>query len=132
MEINITAIFNSILPEEFSASRVELGDKAARITWNNALKAKTRLLTSDEAVDAFKNFIRGFGAWDDAEIEAMTPEALEALFLQFIAGDMREADMDSSWDATDWAEYEAECLTELYSGRIFLGVDGEIYFYVGE
>jgi hypothetical protein len=81
----------------FSASAHEMGENAGRITWNNA-KDGPQLLTNDDQREAFKEWIADFGAWDESEREAMTDQELNALLVQFVSGDIREAGADSLED----------------------------------
>jgi len=81
----------------FSASAIEMGENAGRITWNNA-KDGPQLLTSSEQREAFKEWLADFGAWDKEEREAMTDQELNALLVQFVSGDIREAGADSLED----------------------------------
>ena len=82
---------------QFSASAHEMGENAGRITWNNA-KDGPQLLTNDDQREAFKEWIADFGAWDESEREAMTDQELNALLVQFVSGDIREAGADSLED----------------------------------
>ena len=81
----------------FSASAYEMGENAGRITWNNA-KDGPQLLTNDDQREAFKEWLTEFGAWDESEREAMTDQELNALLVQFVSGDIREAGADSLED----------------------------------
>ncbi len=132
MELNITKLFNEIAPMDYSASAVELGQDAGRITWNNAYDDADDypLLQTDEQREAFRDHVRGFGAWDDEEIAAWSDQELGALLLQLIAGDIRDVPgMDTaSWD---WTEYQALCEAGTVASNLFLGNDGQVYYYVG-
>jgi hypothetical protein len=79
---------------QFSASAAEMGDNAGRITWNNA-KDGPQLLRDDAQREAFKEWIADFGAWNEEEREAFTDQELNALLVQFVSGDIREAEADS-------------------------------------
>ena len=50
-------------PFEFSASRAEMGDNAGPITWANAKgeAARAPLLTTEEQLDAAREWAGGFG-----------------------------------------------------------------------
>jgi hypothetical protein len=82
---------------QFSASAHEMGENAGRITWNNA-KDGPQLLTNDAQREAFKEWIADFGAWNEEEREAFTDQELNALLVQFVSGDIREAGADSLED----------------------------------
>ena len=136
MEINITEFFNSIEPHYYSASRAELGDNAGAITWNNALDRAedADLLDNEEKVDAFKQFVSESGGWTWDEINALSHTELNALFIQWISGDMREGGLHSGMTEDEWREYESltkegQCSGNIYGGP--LSVDGQIYFCLG-
>jgi len=121
---------------DFSASALEIGADAGKVTWQAALEEArdTTLLQSDEEKDAFRNFISGFGAWSDEEIASWDDDELNALCIQFIAGDMREPrGFELGKDTTDeeWKEYERQIEKGLVSGRLFR-VGDRVFFYVGE
>lgn len=127
MELDITEFFNEARPADYSASVAELGEHAGQITWNRAVVAARRwdLLDTDDKAAAFVAYIRGFGAWSDAEIEGFSLVDLNALLIQLIAGDIREAGLDSG---TTWEEYNAS----ENAGRLFQGIDGRVYYDLSE
>jgi hypothetical protein len=126
MEINITRIFTSgeYSPMDYSASVAEIGNNAGKITWNNALESSEDYspLDTPEKLEAFRDHVEGFGAWSEEEIAAWNVTECNALFVQLVSGDIREAGLDV--DNPDWDEYEA-------NDNIFQGIDGEIYYYLG-
>ncbi len=79
---------------DYSASRAELGDNAGQITWKNAKQAPVCLKTPEE-LEAFRDWVADFGAWSAEEIAAWNATECNALFVQFVAGDIREAGADS-------------------------------------
>jgi hypothetical protein len=93
MQIDITALSEADL-FTFSHSAAEGGDDAGRNTWKAALEdASTRrpsLLSSPEAIESFKDWVKDFGAWSEDERNAWTDDECNALFLQWVAGDVRE------------------------------------------
>lgn len=129
MELNITRFFNEATPRDYSASIAEIGRNAGADTWRAATDDSHdyMLLDDDEKREAFREHIKGFGAWDATEIAAMTNVALNALCIQMIAGDTREAGLDC--DNPDWDAYEKN---ENTAGRLFKGTDNEIYYYLGD
>lgn len=131
MEINITKFFNESSPFDYSASRAELGQNAGLITWNHAKEdsQEYNLLNTAEKRDYFKTHIRGFGAWDDDEINAWNNDELNALFMQIISGDIRESNLQES--NNDWEEYQAMSEAGQISGNLFKGTDEEIYYILG-
>lgn len=127
MELDITEFFNEARPADYSASVAELGAHAGEITWNRALVAARRwnLLDTPDKQAAFRAHVRGFGAWSDAEIEGFSLVELNALLIQLIAGDIREARLDNR---TTWAEYEASG----NGGALFQGTDGRVYYSLSD
>ena len=130
-EIDVTDFFTTASPRDYSASAAELGQDAGRITWGHACQDAPDYphLDTEEKREAFREHIRGLGAWDDAEIASRSETELGALFLQCVAGDIREAGLDT--EAPDWAEYQAGAESGQYSGRLCCGADGRIYYYIG-
>jgi hypothetical protein len=127
MEINITQLFQSddYTPMDYSASIAELGNNAGKITWNNAMEGPV-FLDTPEKIEALREYVKGFGAWSDEEIATWNGTECNALFLQFVSGDIREAGLDT--DSPDWKEYESN---DSINHNIFLGDDGNIYYYLG-
>lgn len=72
---------------------MELGEDAGKITWNNATEHSYLLDTTDK-VEAFENYIKRFGAWDQEEIDKWSLEEKVALLIQFISAKIREADLE--------------------------------------
>jgi hypothetical protein len=132
MEIKITDFFKNAAPSDFSASCAEIGQNAARDTWQAALEEAedTLMLHTSEQLEAFRDHIRGFGAWSDEEIDGYSVTELNALFIQCVSGDIREAGLDT--DCPDWTEYERGASAGQYSGRLYLGDDSEIYYSIGD
>lgn len=132
MEIDITTFVLNADPFQYSGNKLEHGQDAGRITWNNA-KAHARdhapLLTTDEQLQAFRDHARGMGFSEADDMAHWTEIELNALFVQLISGDMREAGMDAcDIDEFDWNEYESN---EQIARNIFKGIDGRIYYYLG-
>jgi hypothetical protein len=129
MEINITSFVTNEDPFNYSASAAERGDNAGRETWNNAKNRAPTLLTTPEQIEALREYVKGFGAWDAEEIAAWDDSECNALFVQLVSGDMREAGMDDvDLEDFDWDEYEHKAQQGSISGRIYRGDDQEIYF----
>ena len=132
MELNITKFFNEAEPSNYSASRMEKGDNAGPLTWNAAKEAfdEHLMLDTPEKVDALRDYARGFGGWTKEEIDGWTVQECNALLIQMISGDIRETpDMEpGSWD---WELYEEMGQAGTVSSRLFKGIDGEIYYYLG-
>ena len=137
MELNITRYVLDTDHGQISGSRAELGDDAARYTWRNAQAEAERadILTTPEDCDTARDWLRGFGAWPGAELAAMPDDDIRALVLQFISGDVREAQSvapdDDDPAGIDWEAYEADAEAGRISGSFYRGDDGAIYFYLG-
>ena len=127
MEINITKLYNEAYPKDYSASVAEIGANAGRDTWEAAKDdaGVFQFIDTAEKVDAFKRFVRESGGWDDEEINAWSVRELNALFLQWVAGDIREC---LEWDVEDvWANYEEMAQAGMVPSRLFR-TDGQVYF----
>jgi len=114
MDIDITDFYRNACPKDYSASVAEIGNDAGAYTWRAACDDSEDyfMLNTDEKRDAFRNYVRGFGAWSDDEIAAWSDKEINALFIQFVSGAMRDP--------------ESEC------PDIFEGNDGRFYYYIGE
>lgn len=129
MEINITKFFTeNNSPRDYSASVSEIGKDAGAATWQAACDDAQDViyLDSPEKREAFAEFAEACGFEGESE-------NLDALFLQWIAGDCREMGLDtpSDFDSIDWARIERKQSEGQIPSNIFHGVDGEIYFYAG-
>jgi hypothetical protein len=132
VELNITRFFNDAAPMDYSASIAEIGNDAARSTWRAACDDSEDypMLDSDEKREEFRHYIESFGAWSEDEIAAWSNQELNALLIQMVSGDIREASLDT--DEPDWAQYQKDSEDGRISGRIFKGDDSQIYYYVGD
>lgn len=138
MELKITEIVNSHRLGDspmayYSASAAELGQDAGKITWENAKDAIDSdghfepLLKTDEQIENAKEWFAEFGAWDGEEIATWSNQDLNALLLQFIAGDIRESE-PQIFD--DYDEYQKQAERGTVSGRIYLSGE-DWYIYIG-
>ena len=127
MEINITDFFNNAHPADYSASVAERGENANTETWNAACNADFMLLDNQEKLSAVKEHFKSFGAWDEDEIANWSPNEINALFIQLISGDMREANLDGKATKNEWDDYEND---ENQSHNLFLA-DEQVFYYVG-
>lgn len=128
-QINITDFFNNAAMMDYSASAAEIGDNAGPITWHNACNSADEwmLLDDDEKREAFKEWIKDFGAWSDDECAAWSDAELNALFLQFVSGDIREG---FEWSGVDdiWANYQELAEQGTVSSNIWRDDNGEIFY----
>jgi hypothetical protein len=134
MEINITKFVTDCDAYDYSASIAEHGDNAASQAWNAALRQgkDTPLLVTDEQLDALREHVKGFGAWDREEIDAWSADECNAMFIQLISGDIREAGLDGDFlDEFDWNAYEERQAAGIVSSNLYRGTNDEIYYYLG-
>lgn len=136
MELDVTALFTAeYAPNDYFASMAEIGEDAGPITWRHACEDSETcmLLHTEEKREAFRAFVSNSGGWTNAEIATWSDIELNALCLQWIAGDVRETfdDICAFSDITPehWADIEKR---DDIPGRLFRGTDGRIYFYIGE
>lgn len=122
-EINVNRLVNDIDPSELSGSIAERGKNAGPETWANAVECATEspLLTDDEREEA-RDYFRDFGAWSDEERAAWSNEELDALVLQYAAGDLREAQAICPGDGVggiDWEDHQREAEAGTISGSLY-------------
>lgn len=129
MDINITDLFTSIDPTRYSASQAELGPDAGTITYARALDHATRdRPLADYQLDAWRTFLKASGGWTASEVNALHTVELSALFLQWVAADMRETGLDANSTPEDWAKYETDASAGLVPGNIYRTADGQVFF----
>lgn len=132
MELNITKFYNETAPMDYSASVAEIGNNAGADTWRAACEDSSTymILNTDDKRQAMRDYVRGFGAWTDEEIDAWTDIELNALLLQMIAGDIRESVLDD--DRSAWPEYYEQGEQCIVSCRLFSDDNGQIYYSIGD
>lgn len=131
IEINITRFFRDAAPMDYSASRAEIGDNAGPDTWRAACddSADWPMIVTEKQQEAFRAHMRDMGFSEGNEMESWDAAELNALFLQLVAGDIRESGIDT--DSPDWDEYERGAGQGAYAGAFYRGDDGDIYYYLG-
>lgn len=131
MNINITRFFADGDHFNISGSRMEHGQDAGRITWNNARDAVKEFcyLDTEDKLDAMRSHLRDIGFSESGEDK--DADELNALFLQLVAGDIREVpDMEPGcWD---WEAYEDFARLGTIHAAIYRGDDGDVYYYLGD
>lgn len=138
MEININQLVTS-RAFTFSHSAHEGGWDAGKNTWNAAKEAAARmlLLVTGEELEAMRKWARSSGGWTREEIAAWDADELNALFLQLVSAETREAGWDSLEDA-QWTD-DGELVARFHDvpeeewepaecSNIFRGTDGNFYF----
>ena len=136
MELNITKFFNEACLRDYSASVAEIGSDAGPSTWRAACEdsADYMLLDDDDKREAFRAFVRSSGGWDDEEIATWPDVEINALCLQWIAGDIREC---LEWDhergdVDAWTYYTQLAEQGTVPSNLFKDDDGQVYFYIGD
>lgn len=131
MEIDITSLaeMNCFT---LSHSVAEGGENAGRETWNasKAQAEKTPLLKTPEELQAMRDFARSSGGWTRDEIAEWSDQEINALFLQWVAGDCRELGADSLSEI-DWEEAGEMQSNGQAPSNLFRADDGRIFFYLG-
>lgn len=101
--VDITEFLATECMRDFSASVAEIGPNAGRYTWAASIdSAEDWQFLDDDTMPDFLEFVRQSGGWTDEEISAWSQQEIQALCLQWIAGDVRECRADSQdpdWDA---------------------------------
>jgi hypothetical protein len=131
MEINITPLLKMDC-FTLSHSQHEGGENAGKNTWQASQdKAQEiKLLDTPEKLQAMRDFARSSGGWDQEEVTAWNENEVNALFLQWIAGDCRELGADSLEDI-DWINAEVLQENGQVPSNLYQSDSGEIYFYLG-
>ena len=138
MEIDITSLVNMDC-FQLSHSICEGGQDAGQKTWNASKlqAAETPLLDTEEKLQAMRNFARSSGGWTAEELTEWTDQELNALFLQWIAGECREAGA-ASLNEIDWEDYRIECEAGRLAGQLYRGnipgheLYGRLFFSLSE
>lgn len=130
MELNISSFFATVTPRELSSSVAESGPCAGAHSWSASCKASMHhpLLDDDEKRDAFRAWVESSGGWTTEEIASWSDLDLNALLLQWIAGDLREMGIDEDTSGIDWADVEQGQSAGQYPSNILRGDDGKVYF----
>jgi hypothetical protein len=130
MELDITGLFAHLSGTgegqaiRYAASAAELGENAAKITWDNAVARAISypILNTLDEIEAGRSFLSDFGGFEDIGTWSVT--TLNAAVIQFIAGEVRE------WDrCSDWDRYRLEVEKGSASGRMWRHFDRERVFY---
>lgn len=126
--MDISEFFRTAEPSNFSASKVEKGEDAGRITWHAALDHEPHMVTDEDDLADLRRHLRGFGAWSAEEIDGWTVKELNALFVQLVSAEMREGDIGGDMTEEQWLEYEAKAQQGTVSGRIYRADDGTVHY----
>jgi hypothetical protein len=135
-ELEITPMLtdpeSAFVPFDMSNNRATLGDDAGRLTWEASKECAQEIdmLNTPGRVEAFREFVSQSGGWSDEETAAMDHDELNALCLQWIAGDIREAFGDAEFSEWDWTAYGEDAGAGRISSRLYRGDDGKVYFSI--
>jgi hypothetical protein len=124
MELDVTPmVWDADYMIELSGNRVEHGQDAARITWNNSkvYAHYNPILTTDEQREAARAHFKQYGAWSEEEIAAWSEGELQGRMVQDVAAAIREME---AYDTLK--EYAEAC-----GGRLYHGDDSRWYYYLG-
>lgn len=135
MEVDVSRLINEVDPFDISASVAERGKNVGQETWANAKEATAEepLLKTDEERANAREFFKGFGAWDKEEIAAWSNNELDALILQYAAGDLRELQSCAPGDGLgdiDWNDAEEMAEAGTVGGSLYVAGD-KLYVYIG-
>lgn len=128
MELEVTHMVNDadMMPNLFG-SRMELGDDAANITWDNAKEyGKTNPLVTRENLEQVYYYFKEFGSWTREEMNRWSLEEWNAILIQDIAASIRE--MENFYTLH---EYFRAAEQGTVSGNLFRDGNNRWFFYVG-
>jgi len=131
MNIDITEFFKTEDASIYSGNAIEYGQNVGAITWANSLAgAKThKHLDNAEKRQAWREFVKESGGWTWKEIQAWTNDELEALFIQWVSGDMRECGLNDIFEDIDWDQYELDAEAGRCHSRIWHDAEtGHVFF----
>jgi len=104
---------------QFSSSIAESGlQNIGQITWANAMASmadESSWLTSD--LDALRAYFREYGAWTADELAAMSGQELNAMLVQFIAGEYQNYTDARGQGRKAFREWKERCGCSLYGHR---------------
>ena len=129
--VNITSFIAEGCMRDYSASAAELGPNAGQYTWQACTEnaPEWQFIPADQ-LDYFREWFSHCGAWSRKEIAAMPDAELQALCLQWIAGDARECGLDKP--APDWASIREDQESGRIPSSIYRDDDGSIYWECAE
>ena len=134
-EIDVTRlVFGHPGASEFSANQAELGVNAGKITWANAMQEakgeSDRFLSDDAKLQDMRDWAEATGAWGGEHIAEWSDDELEALFIQLVSCDIRDAKIDGlcEGDEIDWESIEAHQREGHISSNLVPAGDGRVYF----
>ena len=136
MELDITSLIHSedFSPFDLSNNRATLGENAGELTWKASIECsesvRPPLLDTEEKKQTFRDWVLESGGWIREKIAEWNDTELNALLLQWIAGDIREAFGDSDFADWDWQEYEKDARAGRIPSRLWKSDDGKVFFSI--
>lgn len=136
MNIDITEFFKTEDASIYSGNMIEYGENVGAITWANSMAGVKTYKHLEDGPDgddikrvAWREWVKSSGGWTKTEVDSWTHDELEALFIQWVSGDMRESGLDGPFEDIDWAQYELDAEAGRCPGRIWRDVEtGRIFF----
>lgn len=119
----------------FSGSIAELGQNAGAQTWEecNDKAEEWAPLDTEEKRETFINFCSNAGFSEADDMQAWPDSELQALCIQWIAGDARECGIDGgSLSSIEWGQVRQDQENGQAPSSLFLGGDGRIYWECSE
>lgn len=135
--VNLSKMFAGLDPWDCSNSAVNMGPHAGTLTWENCERvvesSVTWCITHPHIIaDEMSELAKSWGAFSDEEIDQMSQADLLALFVQTVAGELRNATnvddvgVEDCWGASDAfyhivhmtsaAESNGERIADIYLG----------------
>ncbi len=137
LELNVTAFVTSANPRDFSGSIATHGKNAAKETYGAALEeaGESPLVSDPKDLEQVRAWLKAFGAWEPEEIAAWSPVELNALLIQYISGDLNEAQTLHPGDGPggiDWDSYREDQESGRCSSMLFLAAGDKVYASIYE
>ena len=117
-------------PWNCSNSCANLGQNAGKLTWQASRRAASALILTEGQKEAFRDFVRSSGGWDEEEVDAWSEAELTALCVQWIAGDIREGfgdDLPDDPAEWDWEDYNERAERGSVSSTLYRH-DGKLFW----
>jgi hypothetical protein len=121
MDFNITSLAaEKLVPITYSP-------KNRGSEWKRAKRKATqfKFIDSVDKIGAMLEYMKDSGGWDAEERRAMSLHDFNALFLQMVASELRDANAETL-DSIDWGAYEAND----NRGNLFKSCE-EYFIYIG-
>lgn len=107
-------------------SKATHGANAGPDTWAaaTAFAAEKAPMMTAEQREAFRDYMKGFGAWDADEIAGWSDVECDALLTQLVTGDFRELPEGRGVAGINWKQAERDSAAGQISGRLFVADRG--------